>query len=126
MTLKTFRTLDLLRSLPAAILILAVFAQALVPTGWMPNLQGTGDGVVVLCSSPGGSADDQSPVPPDDQRMGQTCAHGANILANPPDSLTLVAAWDVGYSKSWPRDTIFFTISQVGPPFGSRAPPTRA
>jgi hypothetical protein len=120
---KAFRTWDLLRGLPAAVLILAVFAQALIPNGWMPDLRATGKSAVVLCSSIGKDLTGNHSPTSDNRRMDQVCPYAAIVLANLPESLPQVIAPAIDGLIHRATATPVLISSHAGPPFGSRAPP---
>lgn len=132
MNTKTLRENEIIRGFGAYILILALFAQALVPTGWMPT-KASADGAFTLgiCSTDStqaltfGGNTDPAEQSLDDQRLDQTCPlAGLGTAALPMgDHVAIDLAPSIPTQHPLARDNTSFSV-QIGSPLGSRAPPS--
>jgi hypothetical protein len=135
----TSKNSKLLRELFAFALILSIFVQALVPSGWMPA-RSTADGRITLsiCSISGAKtvvvdrngeivAGPASEDSSDDQNnhLDQICPFATGnllALADPlPKSFAFVASTFKRTGLHFDKLTI--VAGYAGPPIGSRAPP---
>lgn len=139
MRTPTLRDSKIARELFAFVLILSVFVQALVPSGWMPARSGA-DGKIALsiCSISGPKtifvnlkgeviADHASEDQPDEQKnhSDQICPFASGKLLAQADSLPKGFASVASVSKHTGAyfDELTIGAAYKGPPLGSRAPP---
>ncbi|HLU04179.1 MAG TPA: DUF2946 family protein [Advenella sp.] len=117
--------------------VLAFVCRSVIPSGYMPALSGDNGRTVVLtlCTANGGnetlqlSIPKQSPDAPSQDHAGQECPFGLvishGILPIPDSPVMPVTVWQqrlapfIGHNQALPP------LPALGPPLGSRAPPSR-
>jgi hypothetical protein len=138
---RILRNSEMVRGLSAFLLILSLFTQSLIPSGWMPG-NGSVDGRAGLVICYGGDPhalvfgnEDQTAVNggsgsqhknDQDHHPDQTCpfagaAHVANVTSTVPQVIPFAF---VSQRISFATDETSAFIAYAGPPLGSRAPPT--
>jgi len=140
MRTPTLRRNKAARELFALALVLSLFIQALVPSGWMParsvvdgritlSICSVGSRKTIVLDQKGGIiADDASEDPPNSQkeRADQICPFASgHLLAQadlPIKAITFVAS--VSKHSGQNLDELATVVAYVGPPLGSRAPPS--
>lgn len=119
-----------LRGATALALVVALFAQALIPAGWMPtDVRGDGSFTLTICSAespvpPGFGGNHNTPdAPSDNAQQDAPCAFAALPAALPDVSAPVFAP--PAYMDRLTSAFYFSVRAGVfsGPPLGSRAPP---
>jgi len=134
--LKLFRSSDLTRAASAAVLVLAVFTQSLIPAGWMiPTKSDERPYGLVICSNGGpnifASPDDDGSVDGEDSKSAAAqlvhrCAYAATQLVDLPNACIAAQAaeWLPERCRLLPTESSELKSAFDQIPLGARAPPT--
>jgi hypothetical protein len=133
---RLLRNSDIVRGVSALVLILTLFANALVPTGWMPSFGANGGkATLVICApgnvdfpGPGDQEDDERNGAPSDfkHKGAQVCPFGTlTLIGNDEPLLVPLPKSALSFENSMP---VAFALPDAknGSPLGSRAPPQGA
>jgi len=121
-----------LRRAAIHIALIALILRGFLPTGWMPNPQGTGETAFVICTmdgpvatTDGNALPGKAPIGKDDPRAHETCPFAAGAQLAPPVDFVAPAAPELSSSAS-PRQLAFGLAARRSPFLkpASRAPPS--
>ena len=105
----------------------ALILRAFMPTGWMPNPQGSAEGMFVICTMDGPvqATDGKSLPGKDDPRAHEACPFAAAASIAPPVDFIRLAAPELSRSPA-PRIFAAGLDARAGPFIrpSTRAPPT--